>query len=159
MFPRDRSLKGDSKGKPRARMSSQQTFSIGRAPECDVVIADPSVSRRHAELLVLEDGGLFLVDCQSTGGTKVTQRGTTREIRQELVDTDATVHFGDVSMPIGDLLEALRAKHAGAGLPPRQSSGPQSSRQDRSWARGARLVRCRCGVVKAKGARCRECGE
>ena len=80
-------------------------------------------------------------------------------IASELLDADATVHFGDVSMPIGDLIEALRAKHAGAGLPPRQASGPESSRQDRSWARGARLVRCRCGVVKAKGARCRECGE
>jgi predicted component of type VI protein secretion system len=141
-------------------MPSQHTFSIGRAAECDVVIADPSVSRRHAELLVLEDGSLFLVDCQSTGGTKVTQRGTTREIRQEVVEADATVHFGEVSMAISDLLEALRVKHAGAGLPARQTPASQSSsRQDRSWARGARLVRCRCGVVKPRGTRCRECGE
>ena len=140
-------------------MSSQQAFSIGRAPECDVVIADPSVSRKHAELLVLDDGALFLVDCQSTGGTKVTQRGVTREIRQEVVDADATVQFGEVSMPIGFLLDALRAKHAGAGLPASLSPGPQPSRQGQSWAKGARLVRCRCGVVKVKGQRCRECGE
>jgi hypothetical protein len=139
--------------------SQQQTYSIGRAPECDVVIADPSVSRRHAELLILEDGALFLVDCQSTGGTKITQRGTTREIRQEVVDADAMVHFGEVSMAMGDLLDALRAKHSGAGLPAIPSAGQRSSRQDRSWAKGERLVRCRCGVVKAKGRRCKECGE
>jgi hypothetical protein len=60
---------------------------------------------------------------------------------------------------MGERLDALGAKHAGAGRPAIPLAGDRSSRPARSWATGARLVRCRCGVVKVKGKRCKECGE
>ncbi len=43
---------------------------IGRLPNCQIVLADPNVSRRHAEVRV-EDGRVLAVDLGSTNGTKV----------------------------------------------------------------------------------------
>lgn len=43
---------------------------IGRLPECAVVLDDPNVSRRHAEIRRRDDD-VVLVDLQSTNGTRV----------------------------------------------------------------------------------------
>jgi len=43
---------------------------VGRHPRCDIVVADPSVSRRHAEL-VFRDGVWVIRDLGSTNGTTV----------------------------------------------------------------------------------------
>ena len=40
-------------------IGTERKFVIGRDASCDVVLADDSVSRRHAELLVFDDGMLF----------------------------------------------------------------------------------------------------
>jgi Protein of unknown function (DUF3662)/FHA domain len=45
-------------------------LTLGRARECDIVVDDPSVSRRHAELR-RGPGGFTLVDLSSTNGTQV----------------------------------------------------------------------------------------
>lgn len=50
---------------------------IGREADCDVIILDPSVSRRHAELLHSESGWLVR-DTGSTNGTKVNGVATTQ---------------------------------------------------------------------------------
>ena len=49
---------------------SGTTFTIGRTQECDLRIADLSVSRRHAQLERAEDGWL-LSDLDSHNGTRV----------------------------------------------------------------------------------------
>ena len=43
---------------------------IGRQPSCDIFCDDPSISRRHAVILK-DENGFFLRDCQSTNGTYV----------------------------------------------------------------------------------------
>jgi len=49
----------------------KHTVAIGRLPECDIVITDPGVSRRHATI-TLDDGGEYvLTDLGSTNGTIV----------------------------------------------------------------------------------------
>ena len=110
------------------------------------MLADPSVSRRHAELMVLGDGQLFLVDCQSTHGTRVARNGRVEAVQQEFVDAEATVYFGDVSLTVRELMDALH------GISPGEGAAPGVNK-------AIRLVRCRCGVVKPKGRRCPECGE
>ena len=61
-----------------------EPLTIGRLPECDVVLSDPSVSRRHAEIR-RRDGAIVVVDLDSTNGTKVNGSGV-RE--RQLADGD-----------------------------------------------------------------------
>ena len=62
----------------------EDPVSIGRLPECDIVLSDPNVSRRHAE--VRRRGNDFVVvDLGSTNGTRVNGAGV-RE--RQLVDGD-----------------------------------------------------------------------
>lgn len=53
----------------------EDPVTMGRLPECDVVLSDPNVSRRHAE--VRRRGNDFVVvDLGSTNGTRVNGQGT-----------------------------------------------------------------------------------
>ena len=62
---------------------------VGTAPDCDVVVKDPSVSGRHAEFVA--QGNVFRVnDLGSTNGTFVNDRRVTNA---ELVDGD-TLRLG-----------------------------------------------------------------
>ncbi len=49
---------------------NEEPLTIGRLPECAVVIGDPNVSRRHAELR-RRGSEVVLVDLGSTNGTRV----------------------------------------------------------------------------------------
>lgn len=52
----------------------EEPVTIGRLPECDIVVSDPNVSRRHAE--VRRAGNDFVVvDLGSTNGTRVNGAG------------------------------------------------------------------------------------
>ena len=51
-----------------------EVFTIGRSPSSDIVLDDPLVSRRHAELRLLPDGRRQLVDVGSFNGTFVNGR-------------------------------------------------------------------------------------
>jgi pSer/pThr/pTyr-binding forkhead associated (FHA) protein len=49
---------------------TQPEITIGRLPECDVVVDDPGASRQHARIR-RTDHGFVLVDLGSTNGTLV----------------------------------------------------------------------------------------
>ena len=51
---------------------------LGRSRECDCVLADPNVSRRHAELRRGSTGDWQIVDLGSTNGIKVNDRQVDR---------------------------------------------------------------------------------
>jgi serine phosphatase RsbU (regulator of sigma subunit) len=70
-------------------------FSVGRAPDRDLVLSHPYVSRRHAEI-VYEDGAFFVVDAGSRHGTFV---NGIRVDRQRLSTNDA-LHFGSTDGPV-----------------------------------------------------------
>ncbi|WP_309889215.1 FHA domain-containing protein [Archangium sp.] len=77
---------GPDKGK-RKRFKSVRMV-IGRGLDCDVVLSDQSVSRRHVEL-VYGEGGVLLRDLGSGNGTKV---------NDERVDERALVHEDVISI-------------------------------------------------------------
>jgi hypothetical protein len=49
----------------------QDTVTLGRTPECELALADPGVSRRHAEVRRGTDNHWVVADLGSTNGTKV----------------------------------------------------------------------------------------
>jgi hypothetical protein len=57
---------------------------VGRAPDCDLVLADPTVSKHHFELRQ-EGADVVLVDLGSTNGTRVNDVGVRERV---LVDGD-----------------------------------------------------------------------
>ncbi len=52
----------------------EEPVTIGRLPECDVVLGDPNVSRRHSEIR-RQGNGFIVVDLGSTNGTRVNGAG------------------------------------------------------------------------------------
>ena len=52
---------------------TQRQVVIGRSRDCDITLADPNVSRRHAEVR-LEPGGYVVADLGSTNGVEVNGR-------------------------------------------------------------------------------------
>jgi FHA domain len=136
---------------------SDRKYTVGRAPNCDIVLADESVSRMHAELTFLDDGKLLVTDCRSTQGTVLLRLGgATIPVRQELVSPLDTLRFGTVLMPMKELLQAIHLKHPLAG-------DVGHDRQNASLVaamppEGAGLMRCMCGAVKVKNKRCEVCG-
>jgi len=48
-----------------------QTLVIGRSRDCDIHVADPNASRRHAEVQPDGSGGFNLIDLGSTNGTEL----------------------------------------------------------------------------------------
>jgi hypothetical protein len=71
----------------------EQILSIGRMPECNIVLADPNVSRTHAEIRP-RGQGFVVVDLGSTNGTRV---NGVRVGEQELADGDELA-FGNTRM-------------------------------------------------------------
>ncbi len=57
-----------------ATCSTGPTASLGRSKDCDCVLDDPNISRRHAELRRSSDGDWQIVDLGSTNGVKVNGR-------------------------------------------------------------------------------------
>ena len=78
---------------------------IGRAPECDVCVDDPSLSRRHARLEVAS-GGLRVIDLGSRHGTRV---------RGALIAADTPTELAlDEAVALGQLTILVQAR-ASAG--------------------------------------------
>ena len=111
-------------------MSRFRTCSVGRDRRCDVRLDDDSVSRRHAEVVRLSGGRLYITDRATTNGTFIFDGGDWRKIRQALLESGGRVRFGDCEMSAGRL-DALCPRHdasppddAGGGGPLRPPAGP-----------------------------------
>lgn len=91
---------------PRRIPMSGAPIRIGRAPECELVLKDSRVSRRHARL-ASRDGVLVLTDLGSTNGTLVNGRRVSEMVLGE----------GD-TIQIGETRVVVEAAPAGASARP-----------------------------------------
>jgi predicted component of type VI protein secretion system len=85
-------------------------FRVGRSKECDVVIADPTVSRHHAEFVVNSANDLVLVDCESTFGTFVRTESEWRRITTSRVKPDDRIRLGQYETSIKAIIAAIAAR-------------------------------------------------
>jgi hypothetical protein len=76
----------------------EHRFTIGRALECDLTLADLSVSRWHARLHH-EDSGWLLSDLGSTNGTRLNGWRVTTPVEVRAGDQ---VSFGGITFVVGD---------------------------------------------------------
>lgn len=105
-----------------------KAFLIGRAPECDIVVTDPTVSRHHAELIPNSERDFLLVDCASTSGTYVQRSGEWRHVTTMRVAPDDRVKLGDHETSIGMLLAHLgqaAGRSGGSDAPTADRKGRQ----------------------------------
>ncbi len=69
--------------------------SVGRSAGCDIVLADPSVSRQHAQLDI-RDGALVVRDAGSTNGTYVNGK----PVQEASLRSGDVVSFGKKSLRV-----------------------------------------------------------
>lgn len=70
---------------------------IGRATSCGICINQPTVSSLHAELLILDDGRMFIEDKNSTNGTFVGGQRIPSGVETEIRRGDL-VQFGNMAL-------------------------------------------------------------
>jgi hypothetical protein len=118
----------------------ERTIVVGRSAGADVVIADPTVAPRHAELVVTSHGRLHLTDCATATGTWLRDgaTGTWQQVRQQFVAREAELRLGDHACRAGDLVGATAgsdgARHGGSVAP--ASLGTRRGRIERDPATG-----------------------
>jgi FHA domain len=87
--------------KKRADNPFPERLSVGRAPNCDVVLRLPFISKVHAHLIVLPDGSLELRDNESTHETSLKgKRLAPREARQ--LKLGDQLSFGSLTLELVD---------------------------------------------------------
>ena len=86
-----------------------RTTKIGRDKSCDVWLDEESVSAVHAELIITDDKQLFLNDCASKHGTFVYRSRQWEPLRQDFIQVDEWLRFGNARMQAGDILLHLRS--------------------------------------------------
>ena len=80
------------------------TWLVGRHGNCDLVIDDPTVSRRHANLCEVGPQLYLLDDLDSTSGTFVLQPQGWRRITSSRVRGTDRVRFGAFETSVEELL-------------------------------------------------------
>jgi pSer/pThr/pTyr-binding forkhead associated (FHA) protein len=108
-----------------------KAFLLGRSKECDVVIVDPTVSRRHAEFVVKSDNVFVLVDCGSKFGTFIRRGESWQPVQSEPVRIDDRIRLGQHETTIRTIMsvvvERLRATAAGRPAAPPPPDPPSQS--------------------------------
>ena len=81
---------------------------IGRDEDNDIVLADASVSRSHADLIEHSGGRLYLVDRNSTNGCWRRENGAWTRFAKGFVDRNEPIRLGGYETTIANLLHGER---------------------------------------------------
>src|SRR5262245_23677251 len=92
-------------------------FTIGRDRNCDVPVADDSVSRLHAEIWLADDGALMMADRGSSNGTTLVRSGQSFPLRVDVLMPGDHIRLGGVVLAVTDLIAAVETKTPGALTP------------------------------------------
>ena len=84
-------------------MLRTKTYVVGRERGCDIRLDDASVSRRHAEIVPLSGGRVYVADRATLNGTFLRDGDQWRAIRQAVVKPTDHIRFGDCRMTAAQL--------------------------------------------------------
>ena len=133
-------------------MNEQKVYTIGRNRSCHIVLADDSVSNKHATLSFLPNNKLLLTDLGSTNHTWLIKGKSEERITKEYISPTDMVKFGECRMAVKELIEYIHSL-----TPPSQVTA--SSENEGEKVKGRILIRCEnCGhVIKHSDPICPNC--
>ena len=88
-------------------VNAQHPLTIGRSVDCQLVLDDTSVSRRHATVAVTPEGYLAVHDLESANGTWLHRSGRWIRVRRAILGTRDRIRFGDRELPLERLVESF----------------------------------------------------
>ena len=86
------------------------TYRVGRGESADIIVADPSVSRDHADLIEAEGGGYYLIDRDSSNGSFQMKDGGWVKLSKGYVTADEPIKLGSFETTVSGLLAGSPAK-------------------------------------------------
>lgn len=103
-------------------MNESASISIGRAPDADIVLHEPSVSRKHLEAFRDSESTVLLVDCSSSFGSFILRNRVWERFRQTQARFDDRIRLGGWEGVVGDLLSRNRNAYAALSAPAARTS-------------------------------------
>ena len=88
-------------------MAPERAITVGRSNQCDVVLDDASVSRRHARVALTSNGYLKVEDLSSTNGTWLKRAGRWTRARIAHLGRQDGVRFGECEVGMDRLTETF----------------------------------------------------
>jgi pSer/pThr/pTyr-binding forkhead associated (FHA) protein len=101
------------------RLRAGQSYTIGRDPECDVVVTDSRVSRRHAVVRFAPNGWTF----EDTGSANGTFLGNSR-VDSFQISSDCLIRLGDPQDGPEVHCSVVHPKPGGTDVPAPRAAGP-----------------------------------
>lgn len=94
-----------------------------------IVLQHETVSRRHAELIPVAGGQVYVTDCASTSGTFVEDGGRWRQVGQDFVSAGGRLRFGEVEVSVQQLLADISRLPAAGGQVEADSAGSKEEKR------------------------------
>lgn len=91
---------------------------IGRDPQCDILVSDNSISRKHAQLVQTDDGKVSIMDLGSVNGIYINGKLQPKDTACNLLPDDV-VHLANFPLPWKDYVDVK--------LIPNQNTIPNTS--------------------------------
>jgi len=128
-------------------------FSLGRADvgRADILLPGSTISAKHAEMHIDDNGALLVSDMGSSNGTTVIRNGKKLKVSSQLLSLESSdiLSLGGKNFTIAELLAKL----------PGSSSAHSSPVPDPPADFTGKMMRCSaCGSVTPEGKACVECG-
>ena len=113
--------------------NEQLSKTIGRDPDCDLVLEHPAVSRNHARIELAGDGLVSLRDAGSSNGLFLNRNDTWIRVRKVTLCIGDRIRFGEYEVPL-ERLTAVFGNHSNARLEARHFPPVHGNKGARSFA-------------------------
>ena len=105
---------------------------IGRDPACELLLADPAVSRRHASVERDAEGFLWITDLGSSNGTFLSRNRQWLQVKKATLCVGDSLRFGNREVGL-DRIAALFGDVEGVRLRPLKLPSPSATSR-KNWS-------------------------